>query len=64
MAEPIRTEIDVYQGAVVSLDDLQASCDRNFEMILWPLINPAPLTCAGLARRDAGERASVLRSRM
>jgi PucR C-terminal helix-turn-helix domain/GGDEF-like domain len=42
MAERIRGEIEFYRSGAVSLDDLRASCDRNFEMILWPLIHAAP----------------------
>jgi hypothetical protein len=46
----------------VSLDDLRASCDRNFEMILWPLINAAPADLRPpreTGRRRARQRAPL-----
>jgi hypothetical protein len=46
----------------VSLDDLRASCDRNLEMILWPLVNPAPVDLRPpqeTGRRRARQRAPL-----
>ncbi len=62
MVERIRAEIGFYRSGVVSLDDLRASCDRNFEMILWPLINPAPVDLRPpreTGRRRARQRAPL-----
>ena len=46
----------------MSVDDLRASCDRNLEMILWPLINPAPVDLRPpreTGRRRARQRAPL-----
>jgi hypothetical protein len=62
MVGRIRAEIDFYRAGVVSLDDLRSSCDRNFEMILWPLINPAPVDLRPpreTGRRRARQRAPL-----
>jgi hypothetical protein len=62
MVERIRAEIEFYQSGVVSVDELRASCDRNFEMILWPLINPAPVDLRPpreTGRRRARQRAPL-----
>jgi PucR C-terminal helix-turn-helix domain/GGDEF-like domain len=62
MVERIRTEIEFYRSGAVSLDDLWASCDRNFEMILRPLINPSPVDLRPpreTGRRRARQRAPL-----
>ncbi len=62
MAERIRAEIEFYRSGGVSLDDLRASCDRNFEMIVWPLINAAPVDLRPpreTGRRRARQRAPL-----
>ena len=62
MADRIQTEVDFYRSGAVSLDDLRASCDRNLEMILWPLVNPAPVDLRPpqeTGRRRARQRAPL-----
>jgi hypothetical protein len=62
MAERILREVDFYRTGAVSLDDLRASCDRNLEMILWPLVNPAPVDLRPpqeTGRRRARQRAPL-----
>jgi hypothetical protein len=62
MAERIRREVEYYRSGAVSLDDLQVSCDRNLEMILWPLVNPAPVDLRPpqeTGRRRARQRAPL-----
>jgi hypothetical protein len=62
MAERIHREVDFYRSGGVSLDDLRASCDRNLEMVLWPLVNPAPVDLRPpqeTGRRRARQRAPL-----
>ena len=62
MAARIQSEVDFYRSGPVSLDDLQASCDRNLEMILWPLVSPAPVDLRPpqeTGRRRARQRAPL-----
>jgi hypothetical protein len=62
MAARIQKEVDFYRRGVVSLDDLRASCDRNLEMVLWPLVNPAPVDLRPpqeTGRRRARQRAPL-----
>jgi hypothetical protein len=62
MAERIQREVDFYRRGGVNLDDLRASCDRNLEMILWPLVNPVPVDLRPpqeTGRRRARQRAPL-----
>jgi hypothetical protein len=62
MVERIRSEIEFYRSGAVSIDDLHASCDRNFEVILWPLVNPGPVDLRPpqeTGRRRARQRAPL-----
>jgi hypothetical protein len=62
MAERIRREVGFYRSGAVSLDDLRSSCDRNLEMILWPLVNPSPVDLRPpqeTGRRRARQRAPL-----
>jgi len=62
MAERIHREVEFYRSGGVSMDDLRASCDRNLEMILWPLVNPAPVDLRPpqeTGRRRARQRAPL-----
>jgi hypothetical protein len=62
MAERIQREVDYYRSGGVNLDDLRASCDRNLEMILWPLVQPAAVDLRPpqeTGRRRARQRAPL-----
>lgn len=62
MVERIRAEIEFYRSGAVSVDDLRASCDRNLEMILWPLVDPTPVDLRPpreTGRRRAQQRAPL-----
>jgi hypothetical protein len=62
MAERILREVDFYRSGAVTPEDLRASCDRNLEMILWPLVNPAPVDLRPpqeTGRRRARQRAPL-----
>jgi hypothetical protein len=62
MADRIQAEVGFYRSGPVSLDDLRASCDRNLEMILWPLVNPAAVDLRPpqeTGRRRARQRAPL-----
>src|SRR5580704_6277502 len=62
MAERIQREVDFYRSGAVSVDDLRASCDRNLEMVLWPLVNPSPVDLRPsqeTGRRRARQRAPL-----
>jgi hypothetical protein len=62
MVGRIRSEIDYYRSGAVDVDDLRGSCDRNFEMILWPMINPGPVDLRPpreTGRRRARQRAPL-----
>jgi hypothetical protein len=62
MAARIQREVDFYRDGAVSLDDLRGSCDRNLEMVLWPLVNPAPVDLRPpqeTGRRRARQRAPL-----
>jgi len=62
MVSRIRAEIEFYRSGGVSVDDLRVSCDQNFEMIVWPLINVAPVDLRPpreTGRRRARQRAPL-----
>ena len=62
MVGRIRAEIEFYRSGAVDVEDLRASCDRNFEMILWPLINATPVDLRPpreTGRRRARQRAPL-----
>jgi PucR C-terminal helix-turn-helix domain/GGDEF-like domain len=62
MVGRIRAEVEFYRRGGVSVDDLRSSCDRNFEMILWPLINAGPVDLRPpreTGRRRARQRAPL-----